>query len=1345
MTENFDSDIIIIESDDESCPGSVGVVTSHHDSYHFESHVNDPGDSLPDVDDPDEKFLRDLELSKKLSLQERQEAYESRRVLFDNACGPSTSMITQADKSSLRHNRYGKQGTKISSQRSKGSSLDRKNADMALKSELLHRSTSETSVVKDSGVNWKKTLSYEREGNVNKEEVGQPNFRKRHFSDRIKDTSGDGHDTNVKYRHSSGDPKQRHNINVKDEYVGRKSVCIDGHQRGEKESYKKCLKNEISLFQSIKKEKSSNALTDRNSHLNYDKNTHSRNNKERYQGGDAFDEKDNSSIDRYLSARNNSIMNERHSNSFKEVRSGPNKMKNWCKISRPLSTEKACKGKKENEHWQIREDNESGLKRHHSFETKNEQVDITHSSSKRPRQSVSESGQPVLEPILFTLDLSQEYDDFSDGSLPDLEPPTIERVDVFSETDSYLYKTSKLSENGDQQDDLPCNVIEFMSLDNNEERSESKERSIDDQKGTECKSVIASLGKNSHCKLERKSDSSSKQRSGKQRDKQLSSSESICPGFYSEFKQDVKSSKTLNSQSSKSVRSLWHSLSDNGKARFIDDDYFQGILDSDDARSYCFHTCSKNITCSESLKNCQNSLQVVTSEPNSENLFVSKGTDVLSKEYSVFDKEGLKPWMEKNNVQDLNRTGRKKFEIKLHKSQSCSPIMEANCSTRTNIFEAFFCKKDNDKSIPPMSELSPQAKKTLKEKLELFKSKIKTPLRVKDRSQPDLSGALDLQKKSSQDSRHFLDVIQKKPTVLDGNVRTFGKEETMSPLPVNLLQKSKLKKLFAAHGLEVNNEKSCQDSDAKDENYENMVLVSDVEHSTSDRKCIDEPKSVMQTSEKPIGEKAVLLPIIPTVPEIKSNRTSITRKVNVSLDSKFGKVPVSKENIKSYFLSMSRSSTSVLISSLETRKKILIVPSSRFPFESMLDSTCKQMTQLHINIIEGCFDDGMLFLSHALKFLNDVCFRYKPTSDMVGRIVTSAFQDKNVSIHLVQNAYQTLMMINQIYPGLIRVDWILIENCLNGIVSSRSCGSSTGTQTQAYLLLSLATDVLLDDLFNRDISDQRQIHSSMAFKVLSYDTSRSNIEVIVDYIRCILCGLSDHAISAGLAQDSANRIEYKVLPILQRLLDLAVNVSRSCEDCATYIATRLLQMYIYLPCLSHKSLLLQTIMSDLLALKLSQLVLEKEYDNIMPLGGFPDSLASVFESFFSAVPYKNHLTPPTTPTSDNDDNGVARSTTEDIIDPTTCEELCMLLFYSVKSYLISSQGKLYVALRRRAQYGEKEHCTLRSQDVDNLEEIPVQLENLRERLLSMTREITMETEHYLMLMNCFSQLGLTLK
>ncbi|KAL3863524.1 hypothetical protein ACJMK2_005276 [Sinanodonta woodiana] len=1150
---------------------------------------------------------------------------------------------------------------------------------MALKSKLSHRSSSETSI-KDLGVNQKKTIFNERVGNVIREEVRQPSFKKRNFSDRVNNTSGDGHCTNVKHRHSSGDPKQRHTSNVKDRYH-QKCVQTDGHQSEENESYKKCLNNAISIFQSIKKERSSITLNDSYPYLNCEKGRHSKNNEERCHGNDAFDKKDNSSIDKCLKAGNNSIMNVKHSASDNKIGSCPNNLKDGCNISRPLSTKKACKRKEENDRWQVREENESGLKRRHSSETPNEQDDF---SSKRLRQCISEPGQPVLKPILFTLDLSQENADLSDGSLPDLDPPTILREDVFSETDYYSYKSPKLPKNGNQQQDLPCNVNEFMDLANKEERSDSIEGIIgvcDDLKGTEHTSTIASLGENSLQDLEYMSDSSSKQRSVEQRDKQLSSSESV---FYSEFSysDDWKSSKKWlrHSQSNKSVRSLWHSISDDVKASCIDDDSFQGKLNSDDVRSFYFQSQNTNITSSETMKICQNSSQIVTSEPSSENSFVSKVTDELSKFHTVNNKEEIKPCNEKICVRDFVRTEENKYERKLHKSQSCNPIMEANSLLRTNIFEAFSYQKDNSRSIPPKSELSPEVKKTLKEKLKLFKTKMKTPLKINDRLKPDPSGGLVLQE-SSQDSRHFLDVIQQEPTLVDGNVSVFGKVETLSTLPVNLLQKSKLKKLFAAQGLELNNKKCFQASDAKDEIDKNVVLVSDVEHSTSDRKCIDEPKSVMQTSLKPSGEKAVLLPIMPAIPEIKSHRTSITRKVNVSSDSKYGKGPANKKNIKSFFTPLHKSPTCVLISSLETRKKNLIVPSSRFPFESILDSTCKQMTQLHINTIEGCFEEGMLFLSHGLKFLNDVCFRCKPTSDMVGRIVTSSFQlqDKNVSTHLVQYAYKTLMIINQVYPGLIQVNWVLIEDCLKGIVSSRSCESSTGTQTQACLLLSLLTDVLLDDLFNRDISDQKQIQSSMAFKVLSYDTSRSNIEVIVDYIRCILCGISDHAISAGLAQGSPNGIEYKVLPILQRLLDLAVNVSRSCEDCATYIGTRLLQMYIYLPGLGHKSLLLQTIMSDLLALKLSQLVLEKEYDNIMPLGGFPDSLGSVFESFFSAVPYKNHLTPPTTPTSDNEDNGVARSSTDDIIEPTTCEELCMLLFYSVKSYLLSSQGKVLVA------------------------------------------------------------------
>ena len=107
-----------------------------------------------------------------------------------------------------------------------------------------------------------------------------------------------------------------------------------------------------------------------------------------------------------------------------------------------------------------------------------------------------------------------------------------------------------------------------------------------------------------------------------------------------------------------------------------------------------------------------------------------------------------------------------------------------------------------------------------------------------------------------------------------------------------------------------------------------------------------------------------------------------------------------------------------------------------------------------------------------------------------------------------------------------------------------------------------------------------------------------------------------------------------------------------------------------LPSLGARRLLLTSLPSPLLLFTLTQLLLE---DQCAADTSDALYLADVMAAYFKAQPPRNSLTPPTTP-SDDDEEGIEppRFSRE------SCEELALLLWGAVSGYLGCAKGKCFM-------------------------------------------------------------------
>ncbi|XP_060551385.1 uncharacterized protein LOC132712964 isoform X2 [Ruditapes philippinarum] len=381
------------------------------------------------------------------------------------------------------------------------------------------------------------------------------------------------------------------------------------------------------------------------------------------------------------------------------------------------------------------------------------------------------------------------------------------------------------------------------------------------------------------------------------------------------------------------------------------------------------------------------------------------------------------------------------------------------------------------------------------------------------------------------------------------------------------------------------------------------------------------------------------------------------------------------------------------------------------------------------NIVYGCEEDGLLNLGHALNFIENFCRKYIIPSDLCKDVINSAFQSE-CSLSHIHWAYNLLSELNALRTAEIDISWETIESCLNTALTA-SQGKPYYQLLQSTLLLQLGSDVLKMDLFSRNLSDNREIRKSYAYKMFAYDVSTESRKRLIYFLNQAL-----HAGQCRTEEENKFRLP-DVLPMLQDLLALCVDVSSSCIDCANILAADMVNTYKFLPNLSDKQLLIQSVSSQLLQCKLVQLVLESQYDCHQTLGSaFPDSLEDIIQCFFKVMPLKNPLTPPTTPNDEiqREDDGEFS-----MFSPEVTEEIALLLYFMVVSYLQASSDKMYMALRLRVNVPEAKK-RLRSDDEVELSKMHEHACDLEHHLRCMNPNLTENTEHYLFLMKCLGEL-----
>lgn len=386
------------------------------------------------------------------------------------------------------------------------------------------------------------------------------------------------------------------------------------------------------------------------------------------------------------------------------------------------------------------------------------------------------------------------------------------------------------------------------------------------------------------------------------------------------------------------------------------------------------------------------------------------------------------------------------------------------------------------------------------------------------------------------------------------------------------------------------------------------------------------------------------------------------------------------------------------------------------------------------DIIQASSEDGCVGLHHSLKFLNWFYTLYKPHADILTQVIETAFFSEVKTEH-VYETFHLLQNINAKYPGQIEVEWKTIEKCLDTTVKGQAGDTSELPILQASLLLKLLIQVLKLGLYSKDVSTQVDLRKSIAYKLFSYDVHSPYPIALVNYIALLTANTETEDL---LKSQGDSDMKMTIYVLIQELLSLAVEVSSSCVILAGQLAEEFRKVYMELAQTESRSVLVNSIRSDLIRYKLTELILESDYSGTRSLPArFPDSVIQIMECFSNAVPLKlNYPVVKKAHSNGGDDSPVGISQS---FSPTDCEEVAMLLCYMVMSYLECCKKKTNQSLRSRMNnHSTAELATLKH--TEDLILFPECVDDFLDHLLSLNSDLSPATEHYILLLQCLSDL-----
>ncbi|XP_048885182.1 SUMO-interacting motif-containing protein 1 isoform X2 [Brienomyrus brachyistius] len=340
--------------------------------------------------------------------------------------------------------------------------------------------------------------------------------------------------------------------------------------------------------------------------------------------------------------------------------------------------------------------------------------------------------------------------------------------------------------------------------------------------------------------------------------------------------------------------------------------------------------------------------------------------------------------------------------------------------------------------------------------------------------------------------------------------------------------------------------------------------------------------------------------------------------------------------------------------------------------EGCREALCRRSLSLVNTTIEEDFPEGTLQL--LADFLHP---RVCPPPQITSHLLRGILLNCQCPIALVSEAYTLLTRTQKYHPAdrsSVPWDWELLCSVMNeqqkpGWYMSQPAPKDPSKRHQSSVVRMLLQYVLqtLEDDFHLQMS-QHSLFSSIASATLSCDRRFSCVR---DAIGWLVYAVKN---STGDPQRKSSDTEeemlkeqdenLKVVFLLQRMLNLALEVDRSPTCSSNKISQELFQTLIgIVPLRKHRLLLLETLDSSLLRCKVLELLLQ---NSCLLKSTTPMSLKLLLHFFQNALP-----------TTDPTDGAMKCS---------SWNELVQLLWMLLLSYEEVKEGHLRVSITERARY-----------------------------------------------------------
>nr|XP_023690302.1 SUMO-interacting motif-containing protein 1 isoform X1 [Paramormyrops kingsleyae] len=329
------------------------------------------------------------------------------------------------------------------------------------------------------------------------------------------------------------------------------------------------------------------------------------------------------------------------------------------------------------------------------------------------------------------------------------------------------------------------------------------------------------------------------------------------------------------------------------------------------------------------------------------------------------------------------------------------------------------------------------------------------------------------------------------------------------------------------------------------------------------------------------------------------------------------------------------------------------------------EALCRRGLNLVNTTIEENFPEGTLQL--LADFLHP---RVWPPPQITKHLLRGILLNCQCPIALVSEAYTLLMRTQKYHPAdcsSVPWDWELLCSVMNEQKPGWYKDPSKRHQSSVVRMLLQYVLQTLEDDFHLQLS-QHSLFSSIASAMLSCDRRFSFVRDVIGWlVYAVKNSTGDPQRKASDTEEEMLKEQdenLKVVFLLQRMLNLALEVDRSPTCSSNKISQELFQTLISIvPLRQHRLLLLETLDSSLLRCKVLELLL---HNSCLHKSNTPMSLKLLLHFFQNAMP-----------TTDPMDGAMKCS---------SWNELVQLLWMLLLSYEEVKEGHLRVSITERARY-----------------------------------------------------------